>query len=332
MIARHVRDGARGEEQRQPSEVVGACDVPERVGGSSDCRDRSWGVREPAHHAAWFNFWYCRGGLDRAPPIMTIIYRPFSIIVAACCAVLAVASLCWTSAALAKAKPHTTLTLPAAGAEAGAKVAYSWTATHVHGGRLLVQRPEGTGHVWRTIAVLKGSRGSGSLPALSLGVYQFRIVNVASRNQVLAQQQHQLRVFGQVTFATLLGNPSGGVYTSATSAFPWVVMGDWFENETGRSSEAFSIPATNTCRTVHVEFTDHIYASSVPNPTVTISVVQQSSDPVSTTVPPNIGGTVDATVVPGQPWSVVLTSTVANNGNLYFNGYADCYSAVPAVS
>jgi hypothetical protein len=201
-----------------------------------------------------------------------------------------------------------------------------------YAGRLLIQRPEGTGHVWRTIAVLKGSRGSGSLPALSLGVYQFRIVNLASHSRVLAQRQYQLRVFGQVTFATLLGNPGGGVYTSATSAFPWVVRGTWYETETGRSSEVFSIPTTNTCRTAHVEFADQMYASSVPNPTVTISVVQQSSDPVSTTVPADIGGTVDATVVPGQPWSVVLTSTVANNGNLYFNGYADCYSAIPAVS
>jgi hypothetical protein len=256
-------------------------------------------------------------------------------VVSVCCSVLTsvtLASLCWASPALAKAKPHLTLTLPGTGADAGTAVVYSWTATHVHAGRLLVQRPEGTGHVWRTIAALKGSKGSGSLPALSLGIYQFRIVNLASHNRVLAQQLYQLRVFGPVPFATLLGNPGGGVYTSSTSAFPWVVRGTWYETEIGRTNEVFSIPTANTCRTVHVEFADQMYASKVPNPTVTISVVQQSSDPVSTTVPANIGGTVDAAVVPSQPWSVVLTSTVANNGNLYFNGHADCYSGTPVIS
>jgi hypothetical protein len=166
---------------------------------------------------------------------------------------------------------------------------------------------------------------------LALGVYQYRIVNLAAHNRVLAQQQRQLRVFGQVAFATLLGNPGGGVYTSATSAFPWVVRASWYETEIGRSGTVFGIATTNACRIVHVEFADQMYASKVPNPTVTISVVQQSSDPVSATVPANIGGTVDADVIPGQPWSVVLTSNVANNGNLYFNGYADCYSATPAV-
>jgi hypothetical protein len=166
---------------------------------------------------------------------------------------------------------------------------------------------------------------------LALGVYQYRIVNLAAHNRVLAQQQHQLRVFGQVAFATLLNNPSGGVYTSSTSAFPWVVMANWYETEVGRSNTVFGIPTTNTCRDAHVEFADQMYTSSVPNPTVTISVVQQSSDPVSTTVPANAGGTVDAAVVPGQPWSVVLTSNIANNGSLYFNGYADCYSSIPAV-
>jgi len=203
---------------------------------------------------------------------------------------------------------------------------------HVRAGRLLVQRPEGTGHAWRTIAVLRGSKGSGTLPPLMLGVYQYRIVNLAAHNRALAQQQDQLRVFGQVAFATLLNNPGGGVYTSSTSAFPWVVRATWYETEIGRSDTVFGISTTNTCRTAHVKFADQMYASSVPNPTVTISVVQQSSDPVSTTVPANTGGTVDAPVVPGQPWSVVLTSNVANNGNLYFNGYADCYSATPAVS
>jgi hypothetical protein len=166
---------------------------------------------------------------------------------------------------------------------------------------------------------------------LGLGVYQYRIVNLAPHNRVLVQQQHQLRVFGQVAFATLLNNPGGGVYTSSTSAFPWVARATWYETEIGRSGTVFSISTTNTCRAAHVEFADQMYASKVPNPTVTISVVQQSSDPVSTTVPANMGGIVDAAVVPGQPWSVVLTSNVANNGNLYFNGHADCYSAIPAV-
>jgi hypothetical protein len=259
----------------------------------------------------------------------------FATIVSACVCVsasVAMTSPCWASPALAKAKPRVALTFPVAGAEAGTVIAYSWTATHVRAGRLLVQRPEGTGHIWRTVAVLKGSKGSGTLPPLVLGVYQYRIVNLASHSRVLAQQQYQLRVFGQVAFATLLNNPGGGVYTSATSAFPWVIRATWYYTETGRSGTVFSVPATNTCRTVHVEFADQMYASSVANPTVTISVVQQSSDPVITTVPANIGGTVDAAVVPGQPWSVVLTSNVANNGNLYFNGYADCYSATPAVS
>jgi len=208
---------------------------------------------------------------------------------------------------------------------------HTWIATNIRTGRLLVQRSEGTGHVWRTIAVLKGSTGSGTLPPLALGVYQYRLVNLAAHNRVLAQQQRQLRVFGQVAFATLLNNPGGGVYTSSTSAFPWVVMTSWYETEVGRSNTAFGIPTANTCRAAHVEFADQMYTSSVPNPTVTISVVQQSSDPVSTTVPANTGGTVNAAVVPGQPWSVVLTSNVANNGSLYFNGYADCYSSIPAV-
>jgi hypothetical protein len=101
---------------------------------------------------------------------------------------------------------------------------------------------------------LKGSTGSGIVPPLVLGVYQYRIVDLAAHNRVLAQQQQQLRVFGQVAFATLLGNPGGGVYTSSSSAFPWVVRATWYEAEVGRSGTVFGIPTTNACRSAHVEY------------------------------------------------------------------------------
>jgi hypothetical protein len=237
------------------------------------------------------------------------------------------------------ARSHTSLswTLPHAVSE-GALIPFSWTGSHLgRNHRLVVQRPVGTARTWRSIMRLPSNNGSAELPGMPLGKYRLRLADL-SGHRVLAQQVAGIGVFGQVPFSTLFrggylpgGDLESGVYATPSSSFPYV--GGAYVGDRGRPNTVFSV-SHNRCSAVHIGFVlgetpgeGYSYPDSIYS---VITLVQQSRDSVTSEVPLNGIGTVDAELVPGQTWSMLA---VENNRDgklgsptVYFNGYAVCDS------
>lgn len=191
----------------------------------------------------------------------------------------------------------------------------------------MIQRQEGTAHVWRTVLRLGGgSGGSGTLPALGIGRYRLRIANLGRRARMLAQQEVRVAAFGTVSFSTLFGR-STRAYTTALGTFPYVFQ--YYNGEVDYT--AFTV-AANTCQSVHLEFIPGLLDESqeIPEQHGTATIVQESADPVGMTISEGSKGVVDARVIPGQSWAVnVAQIERRNNDRLfawYINGSASCDS------
>jgi len=241
----------------------------------------------------------------------------------------------------ASARPRPVVSLSFASANEGEKIPFTWSARHLGGAQLVLQRPVGTAHVWKTVGRTDVRRGTAYMAAgLHLGQYRYRMAAIW-RGWVVAQQVATASVFGQVPFSTLLrnsyldgGHLENGSYATSTTSFPYV--GYAYPGEEGRQSTLVS-DNHNHCSAVHVGFVlgespgeGYIHPNLV---FATTSLVQQSRDPVATEVPLNGLGSLDAELIPGQTWSLVAASTNReaheNTGSIYFNGYAICDSAEP---
>jgi hypothetical protein len=208
-------------------------------------------------------------------------------------------------------KPSLSWSLPRIAHE-GAAIPFSWTGKRLgRSHRLVVQKPEGTAHTWRTIMRLNSNSGSAELAALALGKYRFRIADLSGR-RVLAQQVSGIGVFGEVPFSTLFGSRGSiQIATFPHFTFPYVIYwgGEFDDNP------IFQVEH-NECLSVHIAF--------VPSKTTNgeIELVQESHDAIGASVADNAIGSLDAQVVPGQSWAV--------NGqgleDIHINGYAICDS------
>jgi hypothetical protein len=242
-------------------------------------------------------------------------------------AVAALGVFCGSAAAATR--PHVVWRLPSAGT-AGTATPFTYSVTGVSkGSTIVVQRQEGTGQVWKTIATLHGSAGAGSLPSFTIGRFTPRLAVLGrpSHHQtpVLASATRSIAVFGTVPFSSLLkgfdGYTSGGVQVTPTGAFTYVFQPDEGGNITG----ALAIGPKNPCRQITVQFLSFENYATNPGPT-TAQIVQQSADPVSASVELNSVGTVTANVVPGQSWGLNLHGQ--NGGPWDINGSGVCDSTV----
>lgn len=225
----------------------------------------------------------------------------------------------------ALARPSISWQLPKAASE-GQPVAFSWMGSHLgkkH--RLVIQKPEGTAHTWRSILRLPTHSGSAELPPMPLGKYRLRIADL-SGHRVLAQQVAGIGVFGQVPFSTLFqgSEHDQGVFAGPSYSFPYV--GVWEDGGT----PAFTVQR-NHCVSVHIAFVTHL-GSSYGTPGIGIvTLVQESRDPISGSSPFDAIGSLDASVIPGQSWAVNISAQQEKEGedNTYLNGYALCDSTEP---
>lgn len=205
----------------------------------------------------------------------------------------------------------------------GAPIPFSWSAARLgRNYRLVIQRPFGTVHVWKSIMRLQTTSGSATLPGSGLGTRRFRIAAFRG-SKLLAKQVSSVSIFGTVQFTTLLQIDSPAVHTMTGNSFSyvreWSVGGDYSENLFGVSN--------NNCSSVHVAFAVGSWASE-SRVIGTVTVVQESRDPVSSSVPFEGTGSVDAELTPGQTWGV-NASTQGGVGEFFINGYATCYSTEP---
>jgi hypothetical protein len=231
--------------------------------------------------------------------------------------------------ALAAVKPAVTLTLPAQ-ADAGQPIPYSFTAARVRKhDKLVIQRQTGTSKVYRNVGVLvHAPSGSGDLPALALGRYRYRIAvlrKVHRRTRLIASRQARISVFGDIALGRLLSG-SDGTYTTAARTFPYVYQ-TYASDVTGDTRLTVDAGA-NRCRSIHFDFVPE--KSSYAGDPFTLTVVQQSADPVSASARVDEFGVLDAPIVPGESWSLV-TSTSAQGQSAYIdlNGSASCDKVAP---
>lgn len=241
----------------------------------------------------------------------------------------------------AVARPRVSLNLPGA-ANAATPIPLSYATNGVRASsRLVIQRREGTASAWRTVLRLpRAKTGSAQMPGLPLGAYDTRIADLGSRGKVLAEQKRALKVFGRVPFSTLFvhneavigfnGNTGPGVVTTPSKTFQYA-----FGGVAGVGNPAVTV-SNNRCRSAHFEFvpgfpTD-VHGLYDAN-TGSITVVQETLDPVSATAAFNTLASLDATLVPGKSWSINSAMTGVGEGiYIYVNGFALCYSDVPFTS
>jgi len=236
---------------------------------------------------------------------------------------------------VAQAKPKAQVSWSLQGrVSEGASIPFTWSARRIGKARLVVQRPVGTSRTWKTMQRLPSKSGAGELPGVSLGKYRYRLAALKGR-RVLAQQVAGVGVFGQVPLSTLLGDygEGPGVYTTPSASFPYIYRsgaGDSNSPDTAFSAEH------NHCLSVHVAFVPgypnlpSYYDKSTV--TGTVSVVQESRDPVSASAPYDGIGSVDSELVPGQSWSVIASYQGEFEPLIYLNGYAICSSTEPFFS
>jgi hypothetical protein len=231
--------------------------------------------------------------------------------------------------AVAAAKPRVTFSFVAS-ADAGRPVQFNYSAKGLPANaKLVLQRQQGTAHVWRTIKTLRRSaNGSSTVPAYPLGRYRLRLAALKKRS-VVAAQTRQLSVFGTVPFKTLFGRTEQA-YTTGGAIFRFVFGVYAVASGSSRSGTLVTVDK-NPCRSVHVDFipgsdrgTEIIEGSG------TASIVQESRDAVSATVPAQTVGEVDAVVTPGQAWSINVQDVGSRVLTWYVNGSASCYATTLA--
>jgi hypothetical protein len=231
---------------------------------------------------------------------------------------VALSTLAFASNASARPKPSVTWT-SSLNASAGQVIPVSWSSKYVGGAKLVIQRPVGTAKVWKSALKLNGRTGSAQLPALSLGKYRYRLAALEGA-RVIAQQIVKIRAFGEVPLSTLFGaGEHEHVYTAPTFSFPYV---GWWDDSVERSeSERNTVlqVKNNHCLSIHIAFVPTSRGNS------TLSLVQETRDPVTASAPMNTIGSLDADLVPGQSWAVTVAPSEA--ASVDFNGFAVCDSS-----
>jgi hypothetical protein len=220
------------------------------------------------------------------------------------------------TASAAQAKPVVKITVNATAME-NVPTPISWSGKRLgKDHRLVIQRPVGTARVWKTVLRLKADRGSGYLPPRALGEYQLRIVALR-RGDVIAKNVFTLPVFGVVSFSDLIGS-SVRTYATPTSSFPYVSIEE-------HSEQPALAVKDNRCISAHVEF---VPGQRRGPGTGTVTLVQETRDPVTATAAYDTIGSLDAELTPGETWALntsYSTSTDANwEPSFYVNGSAVC--------
>jgi hypothetical protein len=202
----------------------------------------------------------------------------------------------------------------------GSPVPFSWSSSAP--GAIVVQKPEGTARVWRTIHRLNGHGGAGTLPPAPIGAYHLRIAAISGR-RTYAESQVFLRVYGQVLFTTLFHRNGVQTVTTPTNTFDYVA-------QPGLEDTPPLTVTNNTCMSLHIEWDTHILGfrprQLTPELQATLSLVQEAREPQSVTAPYETISTLDATVE-GKSWSLeAKNSNTAWDLAGYVNGYGICDS------
>jgi hypothetical protein len=230
------------------------------------------------------------------------------------------ASLLVASPVGAAGHPTLHLKVPAhAHANKAATVSYSSSGTGSD--KLVLQRLNGTD--WQTVKRLQATRGTVTLPAVQLGVYDLRLAAYTTSGQLVSAVGHKLRVFGRVKFADLFGLGTHA-YSTPAANFHYV-----FQFYNGRGTYTALVVKNAPCDSVHIQFipgTDNGTATVVGVSSGTVYLGRHNRSKLHTTVAPQHVGRVGGPLDLNGAWSL-LVAQAASGGQLmtwYVNGFADC--------
>jgi hypothetical protein len=266
---------------------------------------------------------------------------------AALTAALLLSSLGTAAVALGQAHSRTTVSFSIAtkwGAGKGEHFSYG-VRNAPKGSALALQRESGTSGPWRTVKQLHSRSGSGTAPALAIGLYGMRVA-VIKNGRVVAQKSKTVYVYGDIDFKALCDAPNvqwqnndGGCNATAAQVgqnlFPSAATFD------APGSSSPSAPATNilvspstSCRSMTLQYgesnADDQHAGG--NMQITQTVVQEHSAPNTSVF---AGGTLQTTTVKldGGAFEITDESTYTGSGSLEVleNGTLNCYTSDGAV-
>lgn len=219
----------------------------------------------------------------------------------------------------------------------GKPVPFSFTAAHIPAGaHVVLQDQVGTKHVWKTVKVLKGSAGKGTVSAGPVGKYLWRVVVLSKKNKGLTSVKRLITIYQDglpiVNICGEYGNYTGlncqntEAITVGTVPFVWFID----QSVSLQPTQLFSI-SKSTCRHVDLIFgiRSQDYAER-PGNTVTLTLAQSVAAPVTVTAALDVPGTLSADIDHG-PWSVTGSSSVkiqnAGGAEVYIGGTMSCYTA-----
>lgn len=208
--------------------------------------------------------------------------------------------------------------------DAGKRAAFTYMATGVRG-RLVLQRPKGTGKVWSTVQTLKPRRkGKGTLPALQEGDYSYRLAVIRSGRVRQTSDDRRSLVFTDVALGDALVGEQ--VFQGPTGPFAYADDGRGTFPE---FSTIFRISVgESNCRSIRLTWLSSKYEAPPASGTATLRVLTRRNDPQSATAGPESVGTLNARLDVDEPWSIEYRS--ANPGGdstVFLNGTVSCYTS-----
>lgn len=219
--------------------------------------------------------------------------------------------------------------------DAGDAYVVRYSATHVpRGARAYVTVRRETGKTTRVRRV-RGGGGTLRVERSMIGQRTYGVETVR-HGRVLARDRARVSVFGEVPFTTLFNSDTvttslpGGPFEFLPSSFH-----DGDDDDLGRYPKQINtITVTgprNRCRSAQIRFAG--FNQYEAQHSTTILTLTQPGQPIQrATAPYEKVGTLNATLIPGQPWVITGDATGQVGVEIEFNGTAICSSRRQAAS
>lgn len=230
------------------------------------------------------------------------------------------------SAPAASARTTLKLTLPAQ-ADAGARIPFTYSAKSLpRRGKLVVQRQQGTSKAWRAIKTVKRKRtGSATLPAMDWGSTAYRLAVVRGSRVTAKSGRRTMGVFKTVTLGNLTGF-SEETLATPSRAFSYSYADLSYDD--GPDTVISVAPGRNTCRSIHLDWAaGPAQGFGDPDGLLSLTILRQSADPVTSQAPLLTVTGMDAPLTPGQSWIVEFGHP--STAVIYLNGTASCTGPIP---
>lgn len=216
-------------------------------------------------------------------------------------------------------------------------VVYSVTGAK-HGSDLFVQRRFTSGETWRSIAAfsLDVPHGYHTIPAVTTGLYHYRVVVTTDKREVFISGARSLYVFGPVSLTTLcqgssvvsnLGDhrcPYAGTAQVGDSVFPYEAT-DTNSNVYPKFENVLDFPAT-TCRSISITFglpANYSYAGDVGY----LQIISETLGPQAAQVDYGELATLNASL-DGHNWYLESAISFTETATLHIvlSAVAQCYT------